>query len=229
MYKQVVEVHERVKLLSPFEPAPLDPPPIELNEYKSSLDAQVDQVIANLNNSEAAPPSPPNIDGPVVRVGEVSLVRVLQSPDFKRLALDLMRLKRAGVTSLGICLMHSYLFDAHEVAVLRVAECVGFENISCSSRIFPKVNFVRRGNATLLDAYLNPIISKYLHRFLSGFSDASSIGRMTRSQNDEIRRGPLFLPRILWLHGHFIRSCRRHCGLLRNLLPDPLRLQQLCT
>lgn len=227
MYKQVVEVHERVKLLSPFEQASPDATPIDLQEYKRTLDQRVQDVIAHLDDLGPEQHSPVDINGPLVRMGEVSWIRVLQPPDLKRLARDLLRLKREGVSSLGICLMHSYLFDLHELAVLRVAQKIGFDNISCSSRIFPKANFVRRGNATLLDAYLNPIISDYLRRFLSGFTDASAVGSLTRSQNDEVRRRPLPLPGVLRLHGHFVRPGWRNRRLLRNLVSHSLGLQGL--
>lgn len=186
LYKEVLEVRERIKLLSKFEHPGTAMPLVSLEEYKRKLNAEVQNLLSNLKNVKAEAHPEPNLEGPVIQVGESSFVRVLQKPDLRQVVEDLRRLKLQGITSLGICLMHSYLFDAHEAAVWKLAKSFGFANISCSSKIFPKVNFVRRGNATLLDAYLNPIISEYLARFLSGFSDASAIGGLTRAQNDKV-------------------------------------------
>jgi 5-oxoprolinase (ATP-hydrolysing) len=187
LYKQVVEVDERVKLLSKFED--VDSSSImTIEAYKNSLNKEMDEIIENMDQISEDPPEDVNINGPVLKLAESTYLRILQKPNLKKLAKNLLSIKNKGINSLGICLMHSYIFDLHEQIVFRLAELLGFSNISCSSKIFPKVNFVRRGNATLLDAYLNPIISEYLERFLSGFTDSSISKSINpfRPQNDEI-------------------------------------------
>lgn len=171
----MVEVVERVKFLSKFEKISDDVTILTLEEYKDSLMKEVHQVL----NEESLDVEKNNvqfhINGPIIKLGESNYIRIMVRPDLRKLKKSLQELRQKDISSIGICLMHSYIFHVHEDAVYEMAKTMGFSNISCSSRIFPKVNFVRRGNATLLDAYLNPIIAQYLSRFLSGFSNPESI------------------------------------------------------
>ena len=110
----------------------------------------------------------------IIKISSEIYIRVIQSPDFNKLKIDLETLKEKGINSLGICLMHSFSFNLHEQMVAELATHIGFSNVSVSSTIFPKISLVRRGNAALLDSYLNPIISNYLTRFSKGFSSESN-------------------------------------------------------
>jgi 5-oxoprolinase (ATP-hydrolysing) len=175
LYEEVVEVKERVKLLSKFEVEKTNQKMMSLEEYRDSLNQEVSRFLSSTSTVADEERSVLNLEGPLLKLGESSFVRVLQKPNLSKIKTLLESIKRKGLESIGICLMHSYIFDVHEMVIFRIAEHLGFRNISCSSKIFPKVNFVRRGNATLLDAYLNPIISDYLQRFLSGFSKSDQI------------------------------------------------------
>jgi 5-oxoprolinase (ATP-hydrolysing) len=65
--------------------------------------------------------------------------------------------------------MHSYTFNKHELIVKKLAEELGFEQISISSEVMPMVRIVPRGCTTCVDAYLTPIIKRYLASFTKGF------------------------------------------------------------
>ena len=93
--------------------------------------------------------------------------RVLKSPDADAVRRDLLSLKQTGVESLAICLLHSFANDAHELLVERIARDVGFEEISVSCRLSPLIKIVSRGDTTVMDAYLNPILRAYVARLRS--------------------------------------------------------------
>ena len=81
-------------------------------------------------------------------------------------------MKAEGViTSLAIVLMHSYAYPDQEVEIEKVARKVGFEQVSLSSRVMPRVKLVERGQTCCVDAYLNPHIFRYLASFVEGFDD----------------------------------------------------------
>lgn len=92
-------------------------------------------------------------------------VKILRAPDLETVRRQLQDLRRQGIESLAIALMHSYIFPDHERLVSQEAERSGFKNISLSSDVMPRARLVDRGNTTCLDAYLNPHIQNYLKSF----------------------------------------------------------------
>lgn len=90
--------------------------------------------------------------------------RVLLAPDEAAIRQSLVSLKATGVQSLAICLLHAFANGDHERIVERIARDVGFEEISTSSRLSPLIKIVSRGDTTVMDAYLNPILRDYVKR-----------------------------------------------------------------
>lgn len=89
---------------------------------------------------------------------------VLQPPDPQIIRQQLAELKATGVESLAICLLHSFANPEHEELVARLAEEAGFDEISVSSRLSPLIKIVSRGDTTVMDAYLNPILKDYIKK-----------------------------------------------------------------
>ncbi|HCO25569.1 MAG TPA: hydantoinase [Gimesia maris] len=89
---------------------------------------------------------------------------VLHAPDPARIRQQLEQLKATGVESLAICLLHSFANPRHEELVARLAAEVGFDEISVSSRLSPLIKIVSRGDTTVMDAYLNPILKDYIRK-----------------------------------------------------------------
>jgi len=87
---------------------------------------------------------------------------VLKAPDTGTVRRQLIDLKRSGVESLAICLLHASGHPAHERLVAGIARDVGFEEISISSDVAPLVKIVPRGDTTVMDAYLNPVLRSYV-------------------------------------------------------------------
>ena len=89
---------------------------------------------------------------------------ILAAPGRDQVISALTELKSLGVESLAICLLHAYQNPAHEQFVARVARELGFEEISVSSDVAPLIKLVARGDTTVVDAYLNPVLREYLQR-----------------------------------------------------------------
>ncbi|MEP2704992.1 MAG: hydantoinase B/oxoprolinase family protein [Roseibium sp.] len=68
----------------------------------------------------------------------------------------------AGIRSIAIVLMHAYAYLAHEKALKKIAEDIGFPQISVSHEVSPLMKLVGRGDTTIVDAYLSPILRRYV-------------------------------------------------------------------
>ncbi|HVW00344.1 MAG TPA: hydantoinase B/oxoprolinase family protein, partial [Planctomycetaceae bacterium] len=104
---------------------------------------------------------------------------VLRSPDPETVRRQFIELHQTGVQSIAICLLHSYLSDVHERLVEQIAREVGFAEISTSSRVAPLFRIVPRGDTTVLDAYLNPILRDYVQKLKAPLAQAVSLKLMT--------------------------------------------------
>ena len=90
---------------------------------------------------------------------EGNIVREL---DEERVENVLEDLYDSGIRSVAIVLMHSWKNPMHEERCYDLAKEVGFENISISSRIMPLIKIVGRGQTTVVDSYLYPILNQYI-------------------------------------------------------------------
>ena len=68
----------------------------------------------------------------------------------------------AGLRSAAVVFMHGYRYTAHEQAAARVAREIGFTQVSTSHETSPLMKFVSRGDTTVVDAYLSPILKRYV-------------------------------------------------------------------
>ena len=69
-----------------------------------------------------------------------------------------------GLRSVAIVFMHGYRYRAHELAAKRIAQELGFTQISTSHETSPMMKFVSRGDTTVVDAYLSPILRRYVQQ-----------------------------------------------------------------
>ena len=89
---------------------------------------------------------------------------VLQPLDEVALTSALQAQHAQGLRSVAIVFMHGYRFTAHEKAARRLAEAVGFTQISTSHETSPMMKFISRGDTTVVDAYLSPILRRYVEQ-----------------------------------------------------------------
>ncbi|ALV28081.1 hydantoinase B/oxoprolinase family protein [Pannonibacter phragmitetus] len=70
----------------------------------------------------------------------------------------------AGIRSVAIVFMHAYAYPDHEKRVAAIAREVGFPQISVSHEVSPLMKLVGRGDTTVVDAYLSPILRRYVQQ-----------------------------------------------------------------
>ncbi|WP_457029690.1 hydantoinase B/oxoprolinase family protein [Kitasatospora sp. P5_F3] len=87
---------------------------------------------------------------------------VLRPPDLDRLREDLRRVHEDGIRSVAVVCLHSYLHPDHEQAIGRLAEEIGFPQVSLSSEASPLMKLVPRGDTAVVDAYLSPVLRRYV-------------------------------------------------------------------
>lgn len=76
----------------------------------------------------------------------------------------LQKLRASGVEAIAIVFMHAYRHPAHEKRVAAIARSMGFAQVSVSHEVSPLVKLVGRGDTTVVDAYLSPILSRYVNQ-----------------------------------------------------------------
>ena len=69
-----------------------------------------------------------------------------------------------GIRAVAIVLMHGYRFPQHEEALARIARTIGFAQVSVSHEVSPLMKLVSRGDTTVVDAYLSPILRRYVEQ-----------------------------------------------------------------
>ncbi|MGO4566767.1 hydantoinase B/oxoprolinase family protein [Rhizobium sp. 2YAF20] len=86
----------------------------------------------------------------------------------------LSALRARGYRAIAIVFMHAYKFPEHEAVVARIARAIGFEQVSVSHEVSPLIKLVGRGDTTVVDAYLSPVLGRYVAQV----SDELDIGRI---------------------------------------------------
>jgi 5-oxoprolinase (ATP-hydrolysing) len=89
---------------------------------------------------------------------------VITPLDRERLERELQQARAAGLAACAIVFMHAYRAPAHELEAEMLAQRAGFTQISVSHRVSPLQKLVPRGDTTVVDAYLSPILRRYVQR-----------------------------------------------------------------
>ena len=87
---------------------------------------------------------------------------VLQALDEAGLRGDLQAAFDAGIRAVAVVFMHGYRYTAHEAAAAALARAIGFTQVSASHEVSPLMKLVARGDTTVVDAYLSPILRRYV-------------------------------------------------------------------
>lgn len=89
---------------------------------------------------------------------------VLQALDRGALRRELEAAYASGIRAVAIVFMHGYRHTAHEQAAAALAREVGFTQVSASHEVSPLMKLVSRGDTTVVDAYLSPILRRYVEQ-----------------------------------------------------------------
>ncbi|URD60888.1 hydantoinase B/oxoprolinase family protein [Sphingomonas sp. KRR8] len=91
---------------------------------------------------------------------------------------SLARLREAGFDSVAILLMHGWAYPAHEARLAAIARELGFAQVSASHEVAPLIKLVSRGDTTVADAYLSPVLRRYVDRVAAGLPDETELSFM---------------------------------------------------
>ncbi|WP_353228757.1 hydantoinase B/oxoprolinase family protein [Novosphingobium sp.] len=125
---------------------------------------------------------------------------VLRALDDATATALLADLRADGFDAIAIALMHGWAHPAHEQRLMTLARKAGFAQVSASHEVAPLIRFVPRAATTVVDAYLSPILRRYVDRVAAGLgarcelSFMQSNGGLTRADRfrgkDAILSGP---------------------------------------
>ncbi|HEX2134880.1 MAG TPA: hydantoinase B/oxoprolinase family protein [Microvirga sp.] len=103
------------------------------------------------------------------RVRADGTVEAAPDPEVVRRGLE--EAYEAGIRGCAIAFMHAYRYPEHEKAVAAIARQVGFSQISVSHQVSPLMKLVGRGDTTVVDAYLSPVLRRYVDQVASELRD----------------------------------------------------------
>ena len=86
------------------------------------------------------------------------------APDLAAVRGELQAAWDSGIRSVAIVFMHAWRYPDHEQQVARLARAMGFPQVSVSHEVSPLIKLVGRGDTTVVDAYLSPILRRYVDR-----------------------------------------------------------------
>jgi len=87
---------------------------------------------------------------------------VEQEPGLAAVRRDLERARSDGFNAAAIVFMHAYRYPEHEQRIAALARELGFAQVSVSHEVSPLIKLVSRGDTTVVDAYLSPILRRYV-------------------------------------------------------------------
>jgi 5-oxoprolinase (ATP-hydrolysing) len=83
---------------------------------------------------------------------------------------ELAAARASGINACAIVLMHAWKYPEHEQRLAEIAREVGFSQVSASHAVSPLLRLVPRGDTTVVDAYLSPILRRYVAQVESEFA-----------------------------------------------------------
>ncbi|TDZ36774.1 Uncharacterized protein C8035_v008756 [Colletotrichum spinosum] len=126
---------------------------------------------------ESVKTTPTPDDSELVTAVTGETIRVLKRPDLAEVKAKLEKVRDQGFRSIAIVFIHSYAYPDHELLVGRIASEMGF-SVTLSSEVQPMINAVPRGMSAVADAYLTPVIQRYIDsisaNFKGGFAAAAT-------------------------------------------------------
>jgi len=102
------------------------------------------------------------------------IIEPLDEPGLER---DLRAAVRNGYVSAAIAFLHAYRYPEHERRAAEIAARAGFAHVSISHNVSPLIKLVERGDTTVADAYLTPVLGAYVERVRAGLGRDEQAGR----------------------------------------------------
>src|SRR5438067_12057975 len=103
---------------------------------------------------------------------------VERTPDLAAVRAALASAKADGIEAVAIVFMHAYRYPVHETRVATLARELGFAQVSASHEVSPLIKLIGRGDTTVVDAYLSPIIKRYVAQVSDALDARNSAVRL---------------------------------------------------
>src|SRR5689334_6472934 len=103
---------------------------------------------------------------------------VEKEPNIPAVCADLVAAKADGINAVAIVFMHAYRHPEHEKLIATLAREMGFAQVSVSHEVSPLIKLVGRGDTTVVDAYLSPILRRYVAQVDSQLDATNSGARL---------------------------------------------------
>src|SRR3982751_6236089 len=100
---------------------------------------------------------------------------VLVALDTKGARARLEEVRKTGIDALAIVLMHGWRHPQHEIELTKIARELGFTQVSVGHEVAPLIKLVGRGDTTVVDAYLSPVLRRYVDRVAGGLPNAADL------------------------------------------------------
>ncbi len=108
-------------------------------------------------------------DGTIERALDLDAVRA-----------GLVQAKADGINAVAVVLMHAYRYSDHEQKIAALARELGFDQVSASHEVSPLIKLVGRGDTTVVDSYLSPILRRYVSRVAGDLNREEAPANATR-------------------------------------------------
>ena len=100
---------------------------------------------------------------------------VLTALDVPAARTALERIRGDGIDALAIVLMHGWAYPDHEARLAHIAHELGFTQVSVSHEVAPLIKLISRGDTTVVDAYLSPVLRRYVDRVTGGLDGGTGL------------------------------------------------------
>ncbi|HEY5722737.1 MAG TPA: hydantoinase B/oxoprolinase family protein [Allosphingosinicella sp.] len=100
---------------------------------------------------------------------------VLRPLDLDAARTDLEAAFADGYRAVAVVLMHGWRWNAHEAALADLARDIGFTQVSASHRVGPLIKLVGRGDTSVVDAYLSPVLRRYVDRVVAALGEETRL------------------------------------------------------
>jgi 5-oxoprolinase (ATP-hydrolysing) len=106
---------------------------------------------------------------------------ILTPLDTAQLHTQLTAARARGFTACAIVFMHGYRYPAHEIAAGEIARALGFTQVTLSHQASPLQKLVSRGHTAVVDAYLSPVLRRYVAQVRAGLGETPKLHFMQSS------------------------------------------------
>ena len=127
--------------------------------------------------------------------------KIVKKLDENQVKIALKKAKNDGINSVAIAFMHSYINPDHENVIAKIAENENFDQISVSHKVSPLIKLVGRGDTTVVDAYLSPILRRYVNQVSEELEEDRSTKLMFMQSNGGLTDANLFQGKDALLSG----------------------------